>query len=66
MGDILAKGTYTGHLTWNFVGEIRFSSLKEKVGQVVCLRQAYNQCGWQVLVAVPRDRRLCSASLLPS
>lgn len=65
MGDILDKGTYTGHLTWNFVGEIRFSSLTEKVGQVVCLRQAYNQCGlvgstgsaqWSQVIFLP----LCS------
>lgn len=42
---MLVKGTNTGHQAENFLAEIRFQSLKEKVGQHVYLGQAYNQRG---------------------
>lgn len=45
MRHILVKGTYMEHQTQNFVVEIRFSFFKEKVGQLVCLRQVHDQHG---------------------
>lgn len=45
MGHVLVKRINTGHQAENFLAEIMFPSLKEKVGQKVYLGQAYNQHG---------------------